>query len=156
MTLAEAIDLLSRLNVNKQGNAVAPHKAVLLLSVFDMISAGEIDAPFIPITPVLERRFHVMWRKYVPKDAPFNAALNYPFFHLKSAPFWTLVKLPTYEERAEHSLASLKRSFAGAVMDAGLFELLRNGEVNRRLQSVLISAYLPAAAVSGIRTWVIG
>ena len=61
MTLNEYIDCLSHLSVNKKGTHVAPHKAVLLLTVFDLIKKGEIDSPFIPITKSLEIAFELTW-----------------------------------------------------------------------------------------------
>lgn len=95
MTLNGYIDCLLHLPVNKKDNLVAPHKAVLLLTILELIKSGEIDRPFIPLTKSLEKAFKATWNLYVKSSGSFKCALNYPFYHLSSSPFWTLVKLPS-------------------------------------------------------------
>lgn len=144
MTLNEYIDCLSHLSVNKKGAYVAPHKAVLLLTVFDLIKKGEIDSPFIPLTKSLEKAFELTWNDLVGSHSHFSCALNYPFQHMSSSPFWTLVKRPSYEFKKEYSMSALKKNFAGAVIKEDLFQLIKDETSRIKMEQVLIQAYLRA------------
>lgn len=42
----------------------APHKAVLLLAIMDLVESGEITSPEIVLTEKLEETFSVEWNKY--------------------------------------------------------------------------------------------
>lgn len=142
MTLNGYIDCLLHLPVNKKDNLVAPHKAVLLLTILELIKSGEIDRPFIPLTKSLEKAFKATWNLYVKSSGSFKCALNYPFYHLSSSPFWTLVKLPSFECRKEYSLSALKKSFAGAVIDEDLFKLMKDDASRSVIENILIKTYL--------------
>ncbi|MBJ2184676.1 MAG: hypothetical protein JFR38_09255 [Muribaculaceae bacterium] len=142
MTLNEYIDCLSHLSVNKKGTHVAPHKAVLLLTVFDLIKKGEIDSQFIPITKSLEKAFELTWNDLVGSHSHFSCALNYPFQHMSSSPFWTLVKLPSYEFKKEYSMSALKKNFAGAIINEDLFQLIKDETSRAKMEQVLIQTYL--------------
>ena len=141
MTPNEYIDYLSHLPVNKMGKHVAPHKAVLLLTVFDLIKKGEIDSPFIPLTKSLEKAFELTWNDLVGSHSHFSCALNYPFQHMSSSPFWTLVKLPSYEFKKEYSMLALKKNFAGAVINEDLFQLIKDDTSRAKMEQVLIQTY---------------
>lgn len=142
MTLNEYIDCLSHLSVNKKGKHVAPHKAVLLLTVFDLIKTGEIDSSFIPLTKSFEKAFELTWNDFVGSHSHFSCALNYPFQHMSSAPFWTLVKLPSYEFKKEYSMSALKKNFAGARINEDLFQLIKDETSRAKMEQVLIQSYL--------------
>ena len=142
MTLNEYIDCLSHLSVNKKGKHVAPHKAVLLLTVFDLIKKGEIDSPFIPLTKSLEKAFELTWNDLIGSHSHFSCALNYPFQHMSSSPFWTLVKLPSYEFKKEYSMSALKKNFAGAIISEDLFQLIKDEISRAKMEKVLIQTYL--------------
>ena len=132
-----------RLNVNRRNGEAAPHKAILLLSVIELAERGVIDIPFVALTDSLESAFRRNWQRYVSVCSSFICNLNYPFYHLCSSSFWNLVKLPTYEERKEYSMKTLKWSFAGAAIPIDLFELLQTQEFRDEARKVLIAAYLP-------------
>lgn len=134
---------LVKLSVNKKSNMIAPHKAIMLLTVIDLIETGDIDSPFVPLSGTVDKRFKALWEKYVKADGHFSCKMNYPFFHLSSSSFWKLQKLSTYEDRVEYSsLTMLKRSFAGALLNQDLFELLSDNETRAELKQILIATYL--------------
>lgn len=60
------IDLLTHMSVNKNKSKTAPHKAILLLTVVDMIEEGEISSPYIRITDSLKDNFIRVWNANVP------------------------------------------------------------------------------------------
>lgn len=138
----------SKLNVNKKGSKIAPHKAIMLLTVIDLINTGDIDSPFVPLTGTVEKRFKAVWENYVKDDGHFSCKMNYPFYHLSSSSFWHLQRLSTYEERPEYSsLSILKRSFAGALLSQDLFDLLSKEETQTELKQILIDTYLQPSAI---------
>jgi predicted restriction endonuclease len=80
---------LGRLNrAFNKGLGFAPHKPVLLLSLFELIQKGDINSNRIFITPELVISFKDNWKKLVVTGHTENFAL--PFFHLRSEPFWHL------------------------------------------------------------------
>lgn len=143
MTTTDYKELFTHLPVNRVDGKIAPHKAILLLAILDMIDSGEIDTPFIPLTTSLENKFKENWERYVPSSSKFTCSMHYPFFHLSSSPFWKLIQLPSYEERKEYSsMASLKRSFAGATIDDELYSILRDYGNRKVFMELLINNYI--------------
>lgn len=134
------------MNVMRKGMRAAPHKAVLLLAVIELIERGEVDSPFVPVTPLLERTFRRIWKEKVGAMSGFNCSMHYPFYHLHTAPFWELVKLPMCDETGNvTSMAALRRQYAGAVLPNGLFELLQEENVRREFRELLVDCYLSAS-----------
>lgn len=143
MTPRDYLLLLAHLPVNKKGSKIAPHKAILLLAVCDLIQHGVITGPFIPLDDNLSHAFNALWNKFVPIDSPFSRRLSYPFFHLSSSHFWHLEKASSFSENKEYpSLSALKKSYIGASIDRDLFLLLTNPYYRNKIRSVLISTYL--------------
>ena len=52
------MDAFTSLHTAKRKGYKAPHKAVLLLSVIDLVEEGAIDTPRIELSDRLERKFH--------------------------------------------------------------------------------------------------
>ena len=80
---------LSKLKVDRSKGTPAPHKAVLLISVIQLLDCGFITENKIRITPELVARFKDNWWLLV-KDDRFNPNFSLPFYHLKSDSFWNL------------------------------------------------------------------
>ncbi len=142
INLAGYIDLIQNLNVNRRSTKLAPHKAILLLSVIDLIEEGIISTPFVSLSEELTHTFKVNWNRYVPPSSVFSCKLNYPFFHLSSSPFWKLEKLPSYEEKKVYSMSALKHSFSGATISQELFNLLQHPDSRGKIKATLIATYL--------------
>lgn len=145
MTLPEYLAILAKLNVNKVRNSMAPHKAVLLLAVSDLIEEGVISTPLIPLDDHLNRAFSARWKRHVPIYSHFNCNLSYPFFHLDSSSFWELIPLksPNRKVMKEYSsLTSLKKSFAGANIDEALFRFLSDSDSRQIIRNFLIANFL--------------
>ncbi len=121
----------------------APHKAFLLLAVFDLIEEGTLTENFVEITPDLGDVFGIYWSKLMPLDQPGNLAM--PFFHLKSEGFWHLQARPDKEailesSRAVTSLPALRDLILGARLDDELFALLCDPATRQILRITLIEA----------------
>lgn len=145
MTLPEYLAVLAKLNVNKMGNRVPPHKAVLLLAISDLIEEGVLSSPLIPLDDCLNKAFSVRWKRHVPINSGFNCMLSYPFFHLASSSFWELIPLKSPDRKIMKeysSLTSLKKSFAGANIDQALFNFLYESNSREIIRNFLIAHYL--------------
>lgn len=137
------IDLLSQMSVNRNKSKTAPHKAVLLLTIIDMIEAGEINSPFIQINDGLIENFRRVWNTIVPGHSGYEPRMAYPFFHLSSSPFWELVKTPSYQGQTEYStMKALERDYSGAIIDVGLFRIMKDPISRNEIRTLLKSKYL--------------
>lgn len=143
-TIVEYKELFSQMRVNGSGDKKAPHKAILLLSVIDLIERGFITTPFVPLSHELSQTFNRLWKELVPSSYPFSRRISYPFFHLNSSPFWNLVKTDSYVGQKEYSsLSTLKRDYSGAVIDDDLFRYLSDPTTASELKDFLKVLYLP-------------
>lgn len=75
----------------KRGGKPAPHKALLLLSVIDLVERGVITNCRVPLSEELERKFKYNVSTLLGDSILFQPRLSYPYYHLRSEPFWTLV-----------------------------------------------------------------
>ena len=108
-------------------NGGAPHKPILLLSLFELIRKGDISSNQIEITPELVLEFKSNWSKLVITQHSPNFSL--PFFHMRSEPFWRLItnigmNIPLTSSHSIKSLNALKESIAFAELDKEFFRLL--------------------------------
>lgn len=74
---------------NKKIGAYAPHKAVLLLAVLELMEEGIITSNRIELNEELKKRFVSIWSKHVPRSCIFKSDIKSPFKHLDAEPFWT-------------------------------------------------------------------
>jgi putative restriction endonuclease len=122
----------------------APHKPILLLSLFELIRRGEIVSNRIEITPDLVLEFKNIWSRLVFSQHTANFSL--PFFHLRSEPFWRLItkngyNLPLTSSHSIKSLGSLKESIAFAEMDNNFFNILLDPIQNSFLTDEILEKY---------------
>lgn len=145
--LADYIDLFSNLHTNKQHGKSVPHKAIMLLSVIDLISSQHITTNEIIYTEELEKCFLKNWKQYVKKVSIFKPKVGTPFWHLNSEPFWqlipyeggyrTIVKL---QKGNPYSAATIRKYIKYAVIDKELFLLLRDSSNREILKQALINS----------------
>jgi putative restriction endonuclease len=127
-----------------KGLGRAPHKPILLISVIQLVREGHIRSNKIFITPELVIRFKNTWDAIVTTDHTSNFAL--PFFHMRSEPFWYLIKKPGYEipvtkSKSIKSFKTLKDSILYAQLDKELFDLLTVKENSEIMLQFLLQRY---------------
>ena len=133
----------------------APHKALLLLAVIDLIEEGVIRDNRIAPSKVLAKAFNDNAQKFYATSAVFKPEVTKPFFHLQYEPFWQLVAAggEDYSLAAEseagygklkpvRSLKGLQRQYSCALIDPELFDLLKDEDARARFRVLLISTYL--------------
>lgn len=133
----------------------APYKPLLLLTIFDLISQGEIKNNLIELTPEFCETFSLYWFRLMPPERKGNIAM--PFFYLTSDGFWHLIPYPrkekeleTITERNIHltTVNQIKEVAIGAKFDDELFELLKIEENRNRLGVILITTFFAPEAAS--------
>lgn len=144
MTIQNYLHLFSNLRTAKKLGLPAPHKAVLLLSVMELVEAGVITGNRIELSDRLEKTFLKLWKRYVGTSVVFQAKVATPFWHLQNEPFWSLYMnngkdLSTVT--SPYSVSRLREN-THAIIDQELFELMRDEDSRARLRVLLISQYL--------------
>ena len=162
MELRHYIDAFSSLHTAKVKGHKAPHKAVLLLAIIDLIEEDVILTPYIDLSDGLIEKFKAVWHRYLGASAIFTPDICKPYFHMQHESFWRLVEVkeadygivaepnPSIESKKErkdlpkgsYSVESMRRAFAHAEIDDMLFHLLQNSDARAMLRVVLINTYL--------------
>ncbi len=160
--LRHYIEAFSTLHTAKVKGHKAPHKAVLLLAIIDLIEEKRILSPYIILTDELNERFHDVWKRYLGTSAIFTPDICKPYFHLQHESFWRLEEkdkavsgmaaepTPWSESKPErkklptgsYSIQAMRRTFAYAEIDKDLFEYLQNADARAMLRVILINTYL--------------
>ena len=65
--------MFDKLVVSHRNGLKAPHKYILLISVFSLIGKGDICSNKFGSTKEIEEEFNRTWNHLVPKDTPFNS-----------------------------------------------------------------------------------
>lgn len=138
------IKCFSALNTMKMQGKLAPHKALLLLSVIDLVEQGIITDSNIQLSEILEERFKYYASQYVGNNSAYDPKINYPFYHLRSEPFWELVSTTGDPVPAisNYSTNNLKKHIAYARIDTELIQLLKDYNKRALLRAILITKYL--------------
>ena len=122
----------------------APHKAILLLSVMELIESGVIKNNRIELTERLEQTFMRLWKRYVGTSIVFQPKIATPFWHLQNEPFWNLYLNDGKDLSTVTSPYSVKRlrENTHAIMDSELFALMQDEDCRAGLRVTLIGQYL--------------
>ena len=134
----------SNLRTAKKFGLPAPHKAVLLLSVMELVEVGVITGNRIELSECMEKTFLKLWKRYVGTSVVFQAKVATPFWHLQNEPFWNLnlndgKDLSTVT--SPYSVTRLREN-TYAIIDQELLKLMQDEDSRARLRVLLISQYL--------------
>ena len=149
LTLKDYIYYFNSLNVSTRLGNVSPHKAIMLLSVMDLVAKNKITSNRIEFSLDLENSFKQNWKTYVPKDSCFRANAYIPYGYMKSEPFWRLVSKKDGESVIDKlnkvitcSPSTIEKYKIYAEIDDNLFKLMNDTESRNRLRETLIQKYL--------------
>lgn len=138
--------LLEHMSVKITNGQKKPNKAIMLLSVIDLIRCGYIIDNKIYIEDTIQDAFDHNWHKYVNSKPPTCWT---PFWHLKNEPFWHFKPINSLDEingltkpGETASLSKMKSAIAYAYLDECLFSFMSNAEGRTMLTKVLIKTYL--------------
>ncbi len=120
----------------------APHKPFLLLSIMDLIAQGAITQNFIDPSFELVDTFNGYWNSIMPLGR--KGIMSYPFYHMRSEPFWQLVPNEGYKDQSGltvSSMVKLREIYSGAEMDDEFFQFMCKPETREQLRAVLVETY---------------
>ena len=160
--LKDYIESFSHLHTAKVKRRKAPHKAVLLLAIMDLVECNFIRNPRIELTDELVRKFNSVWKRYLGESSIFTPDITKPYFHMQYEPFWNLVEkhdlgaLLVTEDKPwsmggqekkslppeGYSVKSMRNAFECAEIDKRLFEIMQNADARAMLRVILINEYL--------------
>ena len=138
------VNCFSTLHTMKIQEKPAPHKALLLLSVIDLVEQGFITDTCIPLSDILEKQFKHNSISYLGDSSTYDPKINYPYYHMRSEPFWELVSTTATPvlDISNYSISNLKKHIAYARIDTELQELLKDSSARVKLRDVLIVNYI--------------
>ena len=87
------IEAFQNLKTNNKYSRKTPHKAVLLLTVIDLIEKNIILENIIKYDEVLKESFLQIWNTILPGEEIFQAEPYFPFWHLQRDSFWHIVPI---------------------------------------------------------------
>ena len=118
------IDQLTHLHVSHSGGYKAPHKAVLMISVTELVRDLKIGSPVVTLNDTLKTTFISNWRRFIQINTPFIGDIRMPFPRMGTEKF---------------VVSSCNESFE---LDKALFYWMRDQEGSEEILASLISQYL--------------
>lgn len=79
-----------RIRTDNNIGCSTPHKAIMLLAIFESIYYGTLRENKIYFNPNLISRYERLWKEYVPSHIKFKSNPSAPYIHLDSEPFYSL------------------------------------------------------------------
>lgn len=143
--LSRYVEQFTSLNTAKRMGKEAPHKAVMLVSIIDMIQAGLNKENEFYFTEALQRIFELNWKRYVGDSILFRPVAATPFWHLGGEPFWALRREDgghIDDIKTTPSAGQLKSMGIVASLDKELFALLLDEQASMQLRDLLVDTYL--------------
>jgi putative restriction endonuclease len=136
-------EIFRNLTVAKRNGREAPHKAILLLSVMDLIVSSETKDEKVLYTDSLKNQFSLNWDIHVKANSGFKCIMSTPFYHMKSECFWDLIpiKYGMISSKSTPSEASIKSLYKYARIEPELFELMNNMASRDVLRNVLLERF---------------
>lgn len=84
------LEIARNLNRNKYKGCYAPHKAVMIMAIMELVESRHITANVIHLDKELKDKFKEVWQRVVPAGSPFKCEYRNPFTYMDSEPFWDL------------------------------------------------------------------
>lgn len=123
-TLATYLNQFGKLRVSSSGGFKAPHKAILLITITELVRDGYVTSSRIENNYLLKAFYESNWHQYIQINTPFVCNVDMPFQHIGSEPFCAQI------------------SFEIIQLDDELIELMLDQESSEAIISTLIANYL--------------
>ncbi len=141
------IELFSNLSTGIKNGRKLPHKAVLLLSILELVGSGTIKENRFELSKTIANCFATTWDSYL--SGAKIPSVWIPFWYMKSEPFWHF-KASSDENELQNLLSFAGHPTVGqmrnvikyAYVDEQLFVLLQNKQVCSTLANTLVETYL--------------
>ena len=123
-TLAQYLNQFAKLRVSNSGGFKAPHKAILLITITEMVRDGYYKTPLIEENTLLKNFFDKNWSRFMQINNPFVCNVSMPFQHIGSEPFCTQITYKTIK------------------LEDDLYKLMSTQEDAQAIITALIANYL--------------
>lgn len=123
-TLATYLNQFGKLRVSSSGGFKAPHKAILLITITELVRDGYITSSRIENNYLLKAFYESNWHQYIQINTPFVCNVDMPFQHIGSEPFCAQISPDIIQ------------------LDDELIELMLAQESSEVIISTLIANYL--------------
>ena len=140
------------LNVKITKGIRAPHKAVMLISIMDLIKEGKINSNEIYISDEISNAFQSNWDAFIKNNKLFSSFVCSPwtpFWHLKQDGFWhfrplnSSVDIETLAPRGQTaSVGKMRSVIKYAYLDAVLYEMLQDSVYRNKMSEILFDTYV--------------
>ena len=141
------VDTFKNLSTGVQNGKKLPHKAVLLLSVLNLVDDGTIAENIIHLNKTIANSFASTWGNYLQNNKIPSVWI--PFWYMKSEPFWHFKALEDENILqnllcfAGHpSVGQMRSVIKYAYVDEELFSLMQDRDERSKLKEALIETYL--------------
>lgn len=105
----------------------SPHKAIMLLAIFEAIYYGSLRENKIHFNPNLISRYERLWKEYVPSHIKFTSNPSAPYIHLGSEPFYSLCLIRSNFDKNQNWTPQQVRSCVRySQLDERLFSIINN------------------------------
>ena len=140
-------EMFRNLSTGVQNGKRLPHKAVLLLSILELVGNGTIKDNTIDLSKIIASSFATTWDSF--HLGPKIPSVWVPFWYMKSEPFWHF-KASTDESILRNllcfaghpTIGQMRNVIKYAFVDEQLFELMRDEKERSALVNALIETYL--------------
>jgi len=137
------------LKTNNKYERKSPHKAILLLSVMELIEKGSITSNEIVYNDELLSTFQNIWNKVLPQEATFYTTVYFPFWHLQSEEFWHVIPRrgketafqTQWETRTKPTEARVVELIKCVVLDDDLYFQMTLPSGRSSLRRILLETY---------------
>ena len=143
---------MRNLNVKLTNGIKAPHKAIMLISIMDLIKDRKITSNKIFADELLAESFQINWNKYVSDKSIFShfkCSIWTPFWHMKYEPFWHFHPLirgfnvdTLVPPGQTASIGIIRDHILYSYLDNDLFELLQDSEYREKMREILIETFI--------------
>lgn len=140
--MSDFLQQIAKLRIAHKDGKPAPHKAVLLLSILELIEFDLIKSNRIPYGEDLKNAFDYIWKRYLCNSSTFNPDISAPFWYMQSEPFWEIHTSDgkALSPTAKKSMKILEGAYA--VMPQDVYDEMRLDSFRSAARVILISRYL--------------
>lgn len=136
----EYLKKMTSLRCYKKKGKPAPYKAIMLLSVMDLLDNGIIKDNRIMVSPELRKKYRELSISLDYDRTLFNPPFELPFIHLSGDGFWH-IKLRNQSDNKRKATYNLNE-IEYAYLDDDLYSFFQDLEKRTILRNALINTYM--------------
>lgn len=138
--------LFCNLHVKITNGQKMPNKAILLISIIDLLNCGYLSSNQIKFDDAIKEAFELNWLKFINTKPP---TVWTPFWHMKKEPFWHFCPITSLDEienlvepGATASIGKMTKTIRYAYLDNELYNILKSSKERDDLYYILVSTYI--------------